>query len=185
MAKCFLLKSEPFKYSIDDLARDGQTAWDGVRNHTAKLVLLKAEVGDEAFIYHSNEDKAVVGVAKVVGAARPDPSDETGTFVCIDLAFERRTKRPVTLKEFKDAGWDQFDLVRMSRLSCMHVPDDVRAWILEAERAEGPAPVVTKPKAAKAGVKKPLAKKPAAKKPAAKKPAAKKAAPKKAAAKKA
>lgn len=154
MPNYFLLKSEPSTYSIDDLERDGKTAWDGVRNHTAKLVLQKAKVGDQAFIYHSNEDKQVVGVAKVTGAARPDPSDETGTFVCIDLQFVRRMKRPVTLKEFKAAGWDQFDLVRMSRLSCMHVPDEVRDWILATERQPAPAEAAGKP----------VAKKPAAKK---------------------
>lgn len=141
MVSTFLLKSEPSTYSIDDLERDGRTTWDGVRNHTAKLVLQRAQLGDEAFIYHSNEDKQVVGVAKVVGAARPDPSDETGKFVCIDIAFERRMKRPVTLKEFKDAGLEQFDLVRMSRLSCMHVPDDVRAWLLAAEQQPAAAKV--------------------------------------------
>ena len=124
----FLLKSEPETYSISDLERDGQTAWDGVRNHTAKLVLQKVAVGDEAFTYHSGDDKQVVGLARVIGAARPDPSDETQTFVCIDIAFTRRLQHPVPLRAFKEAGWNQFDLVRMSRLSCMHVPEDVRAF---------------------------------------------------------
>jgi predicted RNA-binding protein with PUA-like domain len=134
MSKTYLLKSEPETYSIDDLKRDKKTAWDGVRNHSAKLVLQTMEVGDEAFIYHSGDDKQVVGVAEVVGGPRPDPSDETGKFVCVDLRFVRKLKKPVTLKQFKEAGWNQFDLVRMSRLSCMHVPDDVKAWILEREK---------------------------------------------------
>lgn len=130
----FLLKSEPKKYSIDDFQRDGRTAWDGVRNHLAKLQLQKMKLGDEAFIYHSNDDKAIVGVATCVGEARPDPTDATHTFVCVDLEFTRRLQHPVTLAAFKAAGWHQFDLVRMSRLSCMVVPDDVRAWILETEK---------------------------------------------------
>ena len=131
----FLLKSEPDTYSIDDLEKDGKTAWDGVRNHTAKLNLQAMAVGDEAFIYHSGDERQIVGVAKCIGAARPDPSDETGKFVCVDLQFVRKLKQPVTLKQVKEAGWNDFDLVRLSRLSCMKVPDDVRAWILKTEKA--------------------------------------------------
>ncbi|MEB3197964.1 MAG: EVE domain-containing protein [Candidatus Sericytochromatia bacterium] len=129
----FLLKTEPGTYSIDDLARDGKTAWDGVRNHLAKRHLEAMQVGDEAFIYHSVDEKRVVGVAECIGAARPDPSDETGKFVCVDLRFVRKLKRPVTLAEFKAAGWNEFELVRMSRLSCMPMPPEVRAWLLAQE----------------------------------------------------
>jgi predicted RNA-binding protein with PUA-like domain len=133
----FLLKTEPSTYSLDDLARDGRTAWDGVRNHLAKTHLLAMQVGDEAFIYHSVDEKRVVGVARCVGAARPDPTDETGKFVCVDLEFVRKLARPVTLAEFKAAGWDDFELVRMSRLSCMAMPEDVRAWVLAQEQRPG------------------------------------------------
>lgn len=131
--KSFLLKTEPGTYAFADLVRDGRTAWDGVRNHLAKRHLMAMEVGDEAFIYHSVSDKQVVGIAKVVGPARPDPTDPTGKFVCVDLEPVRPLKRPVTLAEFKAAGWDQFELVRTSRLSCMPVPEDVRAWLLAQE----------------------------------------------------
>lgn len=137
MPNTFLLKSEPTTYSIDDLQRDGKTAWDGVRNHAAKLVLQAMKVGDEAFVYHSGDEKQVVGVARCVGPARLDPSDETHTFVCVDLQFTRKLKRPVPLKAFKEAGWDEFPLVRQSRLSCMHCPADVKAWILAEEQAPG------------------------------------------------
>ncbi len=149
MTSTFLLKTEPSTYSFDDLERDKKTAWDGVRNHTAKLNLLKMKPGDQAFIYHSGDDKQVMGIATCVGAARPDPSDETGKFVCVDLEVGRRLARPVTLAEFRAAGWDQFDLVRMSRLSCMPVPDDVRDWIVTAEQqpAAGPVKKAAKPKA--------------------------------------
>jgi predicted RNA-binding protein with PUA-like domain len=131
----FLLKTEPETYSYDDLVRDGRTPWDGVRNHQAAAVLKAMQVGDEAFIYHSVSDKQVVGLAKVVGPARIDPKDETGKFVCVDLAPLRKLKRPVTLAEFKAAGFSEFALVRQSRLSCMAVPDEVREWILAQERA--------------------------------------------------
>jgi predicted RNA-binding protein with PUA-like domain len=130
----FLLKTEPETYSYADLERDGQTAWDGVRNHLAMRHLRAMQPGDEAFIYHSVSDKQVVGIAKVVSPCRPDPKDESGKFDCLDIAPVRKLKRPVTLAEFKAAGWHDFDLVRMSRLSVMPVPDEVRDWILAAER---------------------------------------------------
>ena len=133
--KSFLLKTEPSTYSFDDLQRDGQTAWDGVRNHLAMRYLKEMEVGDEAFIYHSVDEKRVVGIATVIGPARPDPKDESGKFVCVDIAYVRPLKRPVSLAEFKAAGFDQFELVRMSRLSCMAVPAAVKAWILVQEAA--------------------------------------------------
>lgn len=131
----FLLKTEPETYSFADLTRDGKTAWDGVRNHLAAIHLKAMQPGDEAFIYHSVSDKQVVGLARVIGAARPDPSDPTGKFVCVDIEPVRALARPVTLAEFKSAGWNDFELVRMSRLSVMPVPDDVRAWILKQEKA--------------------------------------------------
>lgn len=152
----FLLKTEPETYSFSDLERDGQTPWDGVRNHLAKTHLCAMKPGDEAFIYHSVSDKQVVGIAKVIGEPRLDPKDETGTFYCVDIAPVRRLKRPVTLAEFKAAGWDQFDLVRMSRLSCMAVPADVSDWIL-AQELLPPAEKTAAPK--KPAVKKPTAKK--------------------------
>jgi predicted RNA-binding protein with PUA-like domain len=129
-----LLKTEPESYSFADLERDQQTAWDGVRNHLAKTHLCTMKPGDEAFIYHSVSDKQVVGIAKVIGEPRLDPKDETGTFYCVDIAPVRRLKRPVTLAEFKAAGWNDFALVRMSRLSVMPVPDEVKAWILKTEQ---------------------------------------------------
>jgi predicted RNA-binding protein with PUA-like domain len=133
MPQYFLLKTEPTTYSIDDLERDGRTAWDGVRNHLAKRHLQAMQVGDIALIYHSVDERRVVGLARVVGPARPDPTDASGKFVCVDLAFERRMHRPVTLAEFKAAGFEDFELVRMSRLSCMPVPAPIFDWVLAQE----------------------------------------------------
>ncbi|MEB3284772.1 MAG: EVE domain-containing protein [Candidatus Sericytochromatia bacterium] len=133
MPSYFLLKTEPSTYSIDDLERDGKTAWDGVRNHLAKRHLQAMQAGDLALIYHSVDERRVVGLARVIGAARPDPTDASGKFVCVDLAFERRMQRPVTLAEFKAAGFDDFELVRMSRLSCMPVPAAIFDWVLAQE----------------------------------------------------
>lgn len=136
MAKTFLLKTEPETYSYADLVRDGKTAWDGVRNHLAAIHLKAMQPGDEAFIYHSVSDKEVVGIARITGPARPDPSDPTGKFVCVDIEPVRALKRPVTLAEFKAAGWEAFELVRMSRLSVMPVPDEIRNWILGQENSK-------------------------------------------------
>jgi predicted RNA-binding protein with PUA-like domain len=135
-----------------------------VRNHLAMRFLREMKPGDEAFIYHSVSDKEVVGIAQVLGNLRRDPKDETNTFDCIDIAPLRRLKRPVSLAEFKAAGWHDFDLVRMSRLSVMAVPDHIRDWLLATENQPAdttkPAPrpkAAAKPKAAtkaKAPVKK-------------------------------
>lgn len=126
----FLLKTEPETYSFDDLERETRTGWDGVRNALAQRHLRAIAPGDELFIYHSGKERQVVGIAKALTGPMLDPTDGTGKSSKVELAFVRRLERPVTLAQFKAAGWDQFDLVRMSRLSVMPVPDDVRAWIL-------------------------------------------------------
>lgn len=126
----FLLKTEPETYSFDDLERDGKTGWDGVRNALAQRHLRAIAPGDELFIYHSGKERRIVGVAKALSGPIPDETDASGKSVKIDLAPVRRLDKPVTLAQVKEAGWTTFDLVRMSRLSVMPVPDDVRAWIL-------------------------------------------------------
>ncbi|MNY27339.1 EVE domain protein [compost metagenome] len=126
----YLLKTEPDTYSFDDLERDGRTGWDGVRNALAQRHLRAIAPDDELFIYHSGKERQIVGVAKALSGPIPDESDATGKSIKVDLAPVRRLARPVTLAQFKAAGWDQFDLVRMSRLSVMPVPDDVRSWVL-------------------------------------------------------
>lgn len=124
----FLAKSEPGVYSIDDLKRDGQTTWDGVRNPQAVKAILSMKVGDSVFIYHSGGESQVVGVAKVVGDARPDPKDPKSAVV--DLAFAGKLETPVTLAEVKQSGlFADFALVRQSRLSTMAVPDSFVAWL--------------------------------------------------------
>ena len=129
----FLLKTEPETYSYDDLEREGRTGWDGVRNALAQRHLRAIVPGDELFIYHSGKERRSVGIAKALTEPYPDESDASGKSVSIDLAPVRRLDRPVTLAQFKDAGWTGFDLVRMSRLSVMPVPADVREWILSQE----------------------------------------------------
>jgi predicted RNA-binding protein with PUA-like domain len=121
----WLMKSEPFKYSWDDLVKDGCTHWNGVRNHQAALYLKAMEVGDEVFFYHSNEGLAVVGVAKVVKTAYPDPSDEKGRFVMVDIAPVKAVKSPVTLAAMKaEPRLSGMKMFQQFRLSVCPIADD-------------------------------------------------------------
>ncbi len=126
----YLLKTEPATYAYDDLENDGSTTWDGVRNALAQRHLRAIAPGDELFIYHSGKARSIVGVAKALSGPLPDQTDPAGKFFTVEIAPVRRLPKPVTLAQFKEAGWTGFDLVRMSRLSVMRVPEDVREWIL-------------------------------------------------------
>jgi predicted RNA-binding protein with PUA-like domain len=97
----WLVKSEPAKYSFQDLERDGRTTWDGVRNNQAALWLREMKVGDLAFYYHSQEGLAVVGIARVSREWFPDPTDPSGRFVAVEFEPVRPFKQPVTLAEIK------------------------------------------------------------------------------------
>jgi len=117
-ASHWLVKSEPGTYSFEDLQRDGCTVWDGVRNHAAALHLKAMRVGDEVLFYHSQDGKAVVGVAKVAREAFPDASDPTGRFVAVELTPVRAVKRPVTLAEMKaNPALAEMVMLRQGRLS--------------------------------------------------------------------
>jgi len=114
----WLVKSEPAKYSFDDLVRDGATAWDGVRNNQAALYLKAMKVGDQVLYYHSQEGLAVVGIAQVSREAFPDPTDATGRFVAVELKPVRPLAQPLTLAEMKAnpalAGMAMFRQFRLS-----------------------------------------------------------------------
>jgi predicted RNA-binding protein with PUA-like domain len=119
---CCLLKTEPTVYSFADLERDGRTVWDGVANAQALIVLRGLAVGDEVIIYHSNEGKAIVGIARVVKAAYPDPKHDDPRRVVVEIAAVKPLPAPVTLAAIKAVpGLADFALVRQSRLSCMAV----------------------------------------------------------------
>jgi predicted RNA-binding protein with PUA-like domain len=118
----WLLKTEPSTYAWADLVRDGRTTWDGVRNPAALAHLRAMRVGDEAMIYHTGSQKAVVGIARVVRAAYPDPNAGDSRQVVVDLAPVRPLPRPVTLATIKaDGRFRDFALVRIPRLSVMPV----------------------------------------------------------------
>ncbi|WP_448585004.1 EVE domain-containing protein [Thermaurantiacus sp.] len=114
----WLLKSEPSVYSFDDLERDQETVWDGVRNNAAAFNLKSMQVGDEALFYHSNIGKAAVGLCRITKSAYPDPTDPTGRWVAVSVAPVRRLARPVSLAEMKaEPGLAHFPVIRQSRLS--------------------------------------------------------------------
>lgn len=123
MAGYWLLKTEPSTYSFAQLRKQRKTNWNDVRNFQARNFLKEIAPGDLALIYHSGDDKAVVGVAKVARAAYPDVDPETpGEWVQVDVAFERELARPVALKELKqDAALTNLLLIKQSRLSVMPV----------------------------------------------------------------
>jgi predicted RNA-binding protein with PUA-like domain len=112
----WLLKTEPEKYSFVDLTRDGSTVWDGVRNNQAALYLKAMKTGEEAIIYHSQSDKAAVGIARITREAFLDPSDPAGRFVAVEIMPVRPLKRPVTLAELK-AELPGMTMFRQFRLS--------------------------------------------------------------------
>lgn len=128
----WLVKSEPETYSYADLERDGRTVWDGVRNNAAALHLKGMRQGDEVLVYHSGAAKAVVGVAKVVREAFPDPGDEAGRFVAVELAAVRPLKQPVTLAQLKaEPTLANLAILRQSRLSVAPVSDEDWRTILQ------------------------------------------------------
>lgn len=116
----WLMKTEPDSYSWDDLVKDKKTVWDGVRNFQARSNIKKMEKGDVVFIYHTGDQKAIVGRARVTKAAYPDPKDDE--WVVVELAPDKALKKPVTLAQIKsDKRLTDMVLVRASRLSVQPV----------------------------------------------------------------
>jgi predicted RNA-binding protein with PUA-like domain len=120
MKSFWLVKQEPSSYSWADFVGDGKTTWTGVRNFAARNNLRKMRTGDEVLFYHSGEEKAVVGIAKVTRTAYPDPTAKEGDWSTVDLAAGKPLARPVTLREIKaNSRLKGIPLVRQSRLSVM------------------------------------------------------------------
>ena len=124
----FLAKSDPETYSLEDLERDGRTAWDGVTNPQAVRAIQEMRPGDKVFIYHSGGGSAIVGLARVVSEPRPDSKNPKSAVV--DFEFIKRLEEPVTLAEIKASGlFNDWALVRQGRLSTMAVPDSFVSWM--------------------------------------------------------
>ena len=120
----WLMKSEPGSWSWDQQVKAGSkgTEWTGVRNHTAKLNLMKMKKGDRAFFYHSNVGKEIVGVVEITREHYPDPTDATKKFVAVDLAADAPLPKPVSLEAIKDEPrLAEMALLKQSRLSVQPV----------------------------------------------------------------
>lgn len=129
----WLMKSEPSSYSWDRLVLEGSTYWDGVRNNAARLNLRAMKAGDEAFFYHSMDERAVVGIMRITGPGEADGED--GSWVKVPVEPVRPLARPVTLSEIKaEPRLAQMELIRQSRLSVAPVREEEWKVVLEMAR---------------------------------------------------
>lgn len=133
----WLVKSEPFEYSFDDLVSDGKAMWEGVRNYAARNHLREMRVGDLVLYYHSRKGLAVVGIAKVVREAYPDPTAEKGDWSVVDLVPVKPFTKPVSLQKIKTTpSLMDIALVRIGRLSVMPIPKPAFDLILDMGETE-------------------------------------------------
>jgi predicted RNA-binding protein with PUA-like domain len=124
----FLAKTDPETYPVEQLKRDGETVWDGVKNPQALRAIREMKAGDTVFIYHSMGAAAVVGLADVVKGGRPDERDPK--LAVADFRFRCMVEPPVTLREIKESGlFNDWSLVTQSRLSTMAVPEKFVRWM--------------------------------------------------------
>ena len=129
MKNYWLIKSEPYVWSIDQQKKAGRkgAAWDGVRNYQAANNLKKMKIGDLCFFYHSNEGKEIVGIVSVIKSAFVDKTDEKKRFVAVQVRFEKKLKIPVSLENIKKTKQiSHLPLIKQSRLSVM--PIDFKSW---------------------------------------------------------
>ncbi len=132
---CWLVKSEPDKYSWEQLLKDGRTYWDGVRNYQARNNLQAMRKGDTMLFYHSNEGLAVVGIARVVKEAYPDPTTDDPDWVAVDLEPAETLKTPVSLSDMKqDKRLQNIALIQQGRLSVMPLTKEAFAVIVAKGR---------------------------------------------------
>lgn len=132
MKRLWLMKSEPDAYSWDDLVAEGEGTWDGVRNHRAANNMRAMEVGDQAFFYHSNIGKEIVGIITISQGGLIDPTDPEGRWACVKVKPVRKLKRPVTLAQVKaEPALTEMELVRLGRLSVAEVRPEEWAKVLE------------------------------------------------------
>lgn len=128
----WLVKSEPFKWSWEQHVKKGVEHWDGVRNYQASNNMKAMKIGDQAFFYHSNEGKEIVGIVEVVKLYYPDPSDETGRFGMVDFKAIKSLKKPVTLAVIKETpALKDMALLKQSRLSVSPVSEKEWKTILK------------------------------------------------------
>ena len=130
----WLVKSEPSAYSWDDLVKEKQTCWSGVRNYAARIHLKTMKKGDEVLFYHSNEGVEIVGIAKVAKEFYQDPTTNDEAWVAVDLKPHKKLKKPVSLVQVKaDKRLAEMALVRLGRLSVQPVTE--KEWDIIMELA--------------------------------------------------
>jgi predicted RNA-binding protein with PUA-like domain len=122
----WILKTEPSTYSFDDLEREGTTVWDGVANNTALIHIRQMQPGDGALIYHSGDERAIIGTAEIASAPYPDPRLDDPKRAVVDVRVGPRLAQPVPLSAIKsDPAFAQLGLVRQGRLSVMPIDPDL------------------------------------------------------------
>ena len=132
----WLVKQEPTSYSFDTLEKEGTAVWDGVHNNLALKHINGIKKGDQAFFYHSGDQKQIVGILEVTSNSYPNPKEKDKRFVVVDVKHKKRLKRPVTLAEIKkEKKFKDWELLRISRLSVMPVPKEIWDKILEKSQA--------------------------------------------------
>ncbi len=138
MARFWLMKSEPEKYGWEDLVKEGETVWDGVRNHRASNNMREMEIGDQAFFYHSVKGKEIVGIAEITRNGITDPTDPEGKWATVYIKPVRALERPISLAEIKaDPKLEGIELVRLSRLSVAEITP--KEWDYICKLAQKPA----------------------------------------------
>jgi predicted RNA-binding protein with PUA-like domain len=137
MPQYWILKTDTDTYSFDDLAREHRAIWDGVSNALALKHIRSMAKGDQVLIYHSGDEKALVGLARVASAPYPDPKQDDPKLVVVDIEAGKRLPRPVSLAAVKaDPAFADLGLVRMSRLSV--IPVSEAHWKRLLALADGP-----------------------------------------------
>jgi len=132
----WLVKSEPYKYSWEQLLKDGRTYWDGVRNYEARNNLQAMKSGDAVLFYHSNEGLAVVGIARVVAKAYPDPTTDDPRWVAVDIEPVETLAKPVSLSDLKkEPRLQNLALIKQGQLSVMPLTKEEFAVIVAQGRA--------------------------------------------------
>jgi predicted RNA-binding protein with PUA-like domain len=125
MARHWILKTEPSTYGFPDLVRERRTRWEGVSNAVALKHLRSMLEGDDALIYHTGNEKSLVGLARIASAPYPDPAQKDERLVVVDVEARKALPRPVSLAEIKaDPAFKELGLVRLSRLSVVPVEPD-------------------------------------------------------------
>jgi len=135
MKNYWLVKQEPSTYSYDKLEKEKKTVWDGVHNNLALKHIRLMKKGDQALFYHTGDEKRAVGIIKITKDSYPNPKEDDKRFVVVDVKPVARLKRPVTLDEIKkDSIFKNWELLRISRLSVMPVPQKLWDAIIKKSK---------------------------------------------------